>query len=277
MVDHHHIHQISIVLRDTGGRDLNSGHLQHIRCRSLNRLAADYWADTHDACCGLPDRFAHASNTENRVDTHHRITWADEDDVGILDCIDKSIRRRGIFDTVEANSFYIIGMSPADEVLLKIEPAICSLYVRVYRIIGHGDDARFDTQSVGKLCGNLGQELAISQSLCTENVRGEILITKQEPRVLTESGDGIQRGAGITSNAPTLLYIGQSAQCVEHSIDIRANLQAPDLQIIGCIDDCGQTISEPGRRETIQHAGPTDSSCQSRYSHLVILHVSHHS
>ena len=67
--------------------------------------------------------------------------------------------------------------------------------------------------------------------------RSQVPVAELEPGVATEAGDGVEGVEGVAGDAPTSGGVGQLGQRVEDGVEVRADPQAVEVEVVGGVDD----------------------------------------
>jgi hypothetical protein len=96
---------------------------------------------------------------------------------------------------------------------------------------------------------------------------GEVPITEPEPRVLTISGDHGEGGEGFVRDTPTGLRAGEAGKRVHHRIEVGADAKAPQVEVVGGIDDdreiARSTVPGEGGLQTRRELRAADATSES--------------
>ena len=105
----------------------------------------------------------------------------------------------------------------------------------------------------------VGQPLPGTQPCRSLQVRGEVGVAETEPCVFAVSFQHCERREGIVHDAPTGRGVRETREGVHHRIEVRADVDAEKLQIIGGVADDRQRIRRQDPVEAVGEFGPADA------------------
>ena len=114
---------------------------------------------------------------------------------------------------------------------------------------------------------DVGQAGAQPQSFGAQDMGGEILVAELEPEIATVAADRVERVPGVAGDAPAGGRIGDPGQRVEDRVEVGADPQPEELEIVGGVDDHGQVAGRQFPGQALGELGAADAARQ-RHDHL---------
>ena len=102
---------------------------------------------------------------------------------------------------------------------------------------------------------------AFSQRI-TKQMEGQVLVAQPEPRLPAQALHLGQHVPGFAGAAPARLGVVDAGQPVEHGVDVRADGEAPVLEVVARVDDDGQRARGQGFLQAGREFGPADTAGQ---------------
>ena len=135
-----------------------------------------------------------------------------------------------------------------DPPLLEVHgPAAARLvqhHVGLHPVIGHRQQRHPRLPPLAQPPGHRAERLARGQQRGPGDVRGEVPVAQAEPVRTNAVGRQFgQHRVGLTGPAPALLLVDAAAQRVHHGVQVRADVQAEQADVVSGVADDG----DPGR------------------------------
>jgi len=232
--------EIGVEFGDGGGRGPGTDLDEHLVGGTFQGFAADDGADRDYAFFAGAELFADTRHGENRADADERIAGADDDAAGVADGFEDAGSGMRVFDADEMDGADAGLGAVFDEIFLKVHVPIASLDDGGNGLVGHGEDAGFDAESVTNGVSGLGQSFAMGQQIGAVNVGGEIAIAKIEPGFAAKGGEAFEEMKGFAAHAPSFGGIDESSECVSDDVQVRRNFQTVHNDIVAGVDDDGE-------------------------------------
>ena len=164
-------------------------------------------------------------------------------------------------------------VSVLDEVLLEVEhPAVGDGHLGGDGIIGDGEKSNGDVERCGERCGCRGQGGTSSAKFGPEEVRGEVEVSKGEPRCTAELSEALHRPPGLSNDAPARLGVVDASQGVGHRVEIRGDHEPMEDQVITGVDDGGHRWWIDDSDESLEELRSADAATEG-HEHAGILPV----
>src|SRR5690606_30325789 len=112
------------------------------------------------------------------------------------------------------------------------------------RIVAHGEDTAGDAKALRYFGHEFGERHTGFQSARALHMERQVTITQLEPGLATELRQRLHEIPALVRPSPTLGTVCETAQRVEHGIDIGTDGEAKMFEIVARIDDDGQIFSK---------------------------------
>src|SRR5207245_6229405 len=129
---------------------------------------------------------ADLADGEDRPDADERVARADDDQLGLLDRLDRARRGPGRVLPLEAHAVDVVPVAAGDEPLLERERARGRVDPGAQEVVGRGQERRLDPKRGGQTRRDGGQRLSLPQRLRTHEVEPEIAVAEPEPALAAE-------------------------------------------------------------------------------------------
>jgi hypothetical protein len=140
--------------------------------------------------------------------------------------------------------------------------------VRLDPVVGHRQQADARLPAFAQESRDLGQGLARAQQLGAQDVRGEIPVAKGEPgwpRAI--GGQLIADGEGLVGSPPALFGVDAAAQGVHHGVQVWADAQAEQRDVVARVADHGDLRVGCGGLEAPQESRGAYAAREHGYPH----------
>ncbi len=91
-------------------------------------------------------------------------------------------------------------------------------------------------------------------------VRREIGVTDGEPRRLTEAREHLVRAERVAANAPAALGVDEPGERVEQRVDVGADVEAMDLEVVGDVGDDRELDLRADEGEAVRELRPAGAA-----------------
>ena len=154
-------------------------------------------------------------------------------------------RRLGVLDAVEVDLVDVVGMVALYEVVLEREPAIVGPQLGAHDVVGHRQQLGVDAQGERELGLDLGQPDASAHPLRAQEVGRDVPVAEAEPRLLPIALEHRSGRPGLVAHPPAGGVVGQAGQRVHDGVEVRADEQAVELEVVAGVDDDGELDIRP--------------------------------
>jgi hypothetical protein len=130
--------------------------------------------------------------------------------------------------------------SIADEILLKVEPAIGPEDARPHRLIRHRQHGGLHAEPVRDRAGHLGQHPSLAEEARSVQMRGQIAIAEIEPRRFAKARHPTKGVKRLVGQPPAACEVDHAGERVADRVEVGRNVEPPDLRVVARVDDDGQ-------------------------------------
>jgi len=210
--------------------------------------------------------FSNARHGENRADTDERIAGADDDATGVADGFEDAGSGVRVLYACEVNAPDSRLGAMLDEIFLKMHIAVAGFDDSGNGLIGHGENARFDAESVTNGVGRLGESFSLGKHRGAVNMRGEIAIAEIEPSFATVYGEAFEEMKSLAAHAPAFRGIDDSGERVGDDVQVGRNFQTVHNDVVAGVNDDGEVarIHRMGEAEEKLRCADTAGECRDR-------------
>ena len=141
-------------------------------------------------------------------------------------------------------------------------------HVGLNPVVGHGQQRHAGLPSLAQNAGDRRQREPVAQHGGPGDVRGDVTVTETEPAGTgAVGGEFLQHGEGVAGAAPALLLADPAAQGVHDRVQVRADMQAEQADVVaGVADDC-DLGARRGGLQAAQEAGSADAARENGDAH----------
>jgi hypothetical protein len=250
---------------------------------SADGQAADEGGDPHDGSGGAAQRISHPRHPEDDADRDDRVARREEDDVGLPDGVEDPGSRGG---AVHADGDEALGgdrgLVPHPP-LLEVDGALSLLvlddHVGLDGGVRHGqqpDPVVGEPPPPGQPLRDLRQGHPLPEPLGAHDVGAEVEVAEPEPLGHGAVGRELAlHTVALVRAAPALPLVDAAAQGVHERVEVRADPQAEQADVVAGVADDGELgVAEPGGAvevgaEAAQEACASDAAGQCRDAHGV--------
>ena len=209
---------------------------------------------------------AHVGNGQDRVYREVRIAGADDNQVGSVDCVADGAAQvcigRAHVGDVEDDRL----AAAAHEVMLEGQIALVSVDERAHGFVGHGQNGAGHTKTAPQPVSDFGEGVPLAQPLVAAQMHGQVAIANAEPLLATDRAEGFERGKGVVAPTPAHGRILHAGQVVENGVQIRADGEAPVLEVVARVHKHRERTRRQHRLEAGGHLGPAHAARQRQYT-----------
>ena len=155
----------------------------------------------------------------------------------------------------------------ADEVLLELERAVVGEDDGAAALVRGRQDAAADAESRRHGGGRIGQRATLGEQPRSRHVGGEVGVAEGEPDRLAVAGEHGVRTVGVGRHAPAALRVDEPAERVEQRVDVRADVEAVQIEVIGDIRDDRELDARVEHGEPVGQLGAAGSAGKQRDLH----------
>ena len=137
----------------------------------------------------------------------------------------------------------------ADEILLERQVPGVRLHPRGDGVVGHGQDLGVDAEATTDLVDDVCEACALAQPVRAQDVQRRVGVTEPEPHRLPERLHRAHQRPRLVPSTPPLLPVLEVAERVEGGIEIRADPQLQQVEVVAGVDDHPQRA---GRQAPVQ-------------------------
>ena len=161
-------------------------------------------------------------------------------------------------------------------VLLEVDRLAFAVHLdgdmRLDAVVGHRDETDAGLPAGTQGLGDGAERVARAEHLRTDDVGREVAVAEPEPLgPHPVGGQLLLDGEGLLRTPPPLLLVDAAAQRVHHRVEVGADLQAEQMDVVARVADDGDIGLGGGRLETTEEAGTTDAACQNHNAHTQSL------
>ncbi len=260
------------MLGDRRGRRLDAHRGEHLVGHPAHRRVTDDGGEADDRYPRLGDGFADPGHGEDGPDGHDGVRRREEDDVGSGDGLQDARRRLGLLGADGHDGLRRDGGAQLHPVLLEVNgPALAvdvDRHMRLDPVVGHRQqpDARFPART--ERLGDGAQGIARAEHLRTDDVGGEVAVAEPEPL----GADAVRREflldvEALVGTAPALLLVDATAEGVHHGVEVGADLEAEQMDVVTGVADHRDVRVGRGLLEATQETSTTDTAGQNHNAH----------
>jgi hypothetical protein len=153
----------------------------------------------------------------------------------------------------------------ADPVLLEVQvAAVGGVDARLDGVVGGGQQPLLDAEAAGDLLGDDRQGDALAQPRGAVQVDGEVAVAEREPRLVAEAGELLRDREALVGAAPLLGRVDDLAEPVGDRVEVRADPQAVQLEVVADVDDRDDVLGRGDGGEPAQEARGAHATGQYR-------------
>ena len=234
--------------------------------RALHRGPGDDRGNGHAVPPSGLDRRPQTGHGEHRSDGHERVGRGDDDPFGVGQGGEGGGGGVGVLHAGEADGGGLDVVVAAHEVVLEADLAL--VHDRDHGpdgIVAHGHQRQAQVPGGDDLAGDLGQGGALPQPLGPVEVGTQVPIAQVEPGHPAVAPEGLHGLPGLADQAPAGLGVDRPGQGVGDRVDVGADVQAVQLDIVAGVDHRGDRRRVDDLHEAAQHPGGAHPSGHHRH------------
>ena len=105
--------------------------------------------------------------------------------------------------------------------------------------VRHRQNFGLNPKALGQVSNDSCRRPALVFQMCPNHVRCDVPVAQFKPCFLAKFRQRVQSLKGVASNSPSLDGIDDTGEGIEHDVDVRADRQAMQFDIVGRIADDG--------------------------------------
>ena len=268
-------------MRGHGGRicghpDRRQAGVRH----ALHRPPAHDAGNPDDGGWGFEDGLPDARDGQDRADAHHRVGRRQHKDVRLPDRVQHAGCRGG---GVDAHEHELMGGQSGAVLhppLLEVNggPALLGVhhYVGLDTVVRHGQQRHSRLPPRAQGCGDLVQRVPGREQLCAHQVGGDVAVPEREPqRIEAVRPKFVEDPVGLVTATPSALEVDPAAEGVHDGVQVGADLQSVQPDVIRGVADHGDLVIREGGPQALQEPGATHAARQHRDPHPTVPPVPH--
>ena len=166
------------------------------------------------------------------------------------------VRQVGALEDAAPHGVFLVALH---EVGLERQPAGVGIDQRAHPVVGHRQQLGMNFEAGHQVGADAGERLAVRQQARAHHMRRQIGVADAEPRLLAVGRHHRQSVPGLVGQAPTGGRVGPAGQRVHERIEVRADVQAPELEVVSRVADHGKGIGRQGAVQALGQLRPPDS------------------
>jgi len=187
---------------------------------------------------------------------------ADDDAVSFPESLRDARRRFRLFRPDDLDRRHRQGVALADEVLLQVEASLRGRHLGADRLLRHRDHLGLEAEPPGQVGGDRRGPQTGAEEVGPQDMGGQVPVAEPEPGLLAIALEHLEHGEGFAVDAPVGLLVEDPRQPVENRVGIRADRQAPELEVVPGVGDHRQRAR---RKDPVQPFGehrPAGAPCE---------------
>ena len=146
------------------------------------------------------------------------------------------------------------------------------LHARLDPVVGHRQQPDARLPALAQHPGDLGQRLTRREQLAAEDVRGEVEVAEREPgRPRAVGGELVADAMRLVRAPPALFLVAAAAERVHHRVQVWADPQAEQGDVVGGVADDGDRRVGGRREQAAQEARGADAAGKHGNPHGLII------
>ncbi len=256
--------------RRGGGLDAHRG--EHLVGHPAHGRVPDDGGEADHGHPGLGDRLPDAGHREDGAHGDDRVGRREEDDVRLSDRLQDPGRGLGLLGPHGHDGLGGDRRAEPDPVLLEVDHLALAVHLdgdmRLDAVVRHGDQPHPGLPPVAQRLGDRAEREPGADHLGPHDVRGEVPVAEPEPLGPDAVGpEFFLEVEGLVGPAPALLLVDTAAEGVHHRVEVRADLQPEEVDVVPRVADHRDVRVRHGLLETAQEPGTTDTACQNHNAH----------
>ncbi|GAA3303034.1 hypothetical protein GCM10020295_50560 [Streptomyces cinereospinus] len=135
-------------------------------------------------------------------------------------------------------------------------------------VVRHRDEAYAGLPAVAEGFRDRAERVSGADHLRPDDVRGEVPVAQAEPlRPHAVRRELLLQVEGLVGPPPALLLVDAAAERVHHRVEVRADLQPEEVDVVTGVADDGDVRVRHGPLQAAQEPGTTDAACQNHNAH----------
>ncbi len=134
--------------------------------------------------------------------------------------------------------------------------------VRAQGVVCRRQQSDAEARGGGEGGGDLRERLAAVERLGANEMHTEVAVAELEPRLAAEPPHLVERVPRLVLAAPPSLLVREPGEGVEDAVQVRRDVEAPDLEIVADVPDHRHVGRVDDLNQPAEEAGAADSSRQ---------------
>ena len=237
----------AVVAADPFGADLDADRRQAGIGHAAHRRVADDGGQADDRGGRGEDRLADAGHAEDRPDGHDRVARRDQDDVGGGDRLEHARCGLGVVDAHLHERAGGQRGTVLDPPLLEVDGPARAVEVDddvgLAAVVGHRQQPDAGLPPLAQRRGHVGERVAGVEHPGADEVGRDVEVAQPEPRRLGAVGRQLVLDApGLVLASPAALVVRPVAQRVHDAVQVGADAQAVQRDVVAGVDDRGELV-----------------------------------
>ena len=129
-------------------------------------------------------------------------------------------------------------------------------------VVGDGQQSQRQPVAPGHVGGHGRERHPLTQQCRAVQVQREVPVAEGEPRLVAETDQFVTDGEALVSPAPLLLRMDEPGQPVGDGVEVGADAQTVQLEVVTDVHDDGDVLRSDDRGEAAEEARGTDTTSE---------------
>ncbi len=176
--------------------------------------------------------------------------------------------RAGLGGSLEADTAHLVPLAALDEVALEFDVTAVGQDLGPKPVVGRRQNVAAHAEGGCHVGGDLGESCAPAELRRAADEGPEVRVADPEPRFLAVALEHPQGAVRVAGHAPAAHRVDEAGQGVEDAVEVGADVEAEQLEVVASVDDDAQTFG--GLEDLLEPVGqlrPARAAGEQRYPH----------